>query len=292
MADSAARRSILLGLIGDDIQRSLSPLFYEGEAARHGLAASYRLIDTKGLGLAAPDMARVLDALTLLGFRGANVTHPYKDVFHRLMSDHSDHARRIGAVNMILQSAPGCWTGHNTDWSGFLTSFRLELPNVAAASVAVIGAGGAGGAVAYAMLVHGAQELAILDLDHGRAASLCERLAGQFPDRTVIPLGSTSDLAGRVDGIVNASPVGMAGHPGQPVATEYLDPGIWVADIVLAPTETDLIAAARGCGCPVLNGIGMFVHQAAEAFRLYFGLQPDTARIEQTARRHFCRQAA
>jgi shikimate dehydrogenase len=160
--------------------------------------------------------------------------------------------------------------GHNTDRYGFGASLARALPDAAVTRVLQVGAGGAGAAVASAMVRAGTRHLLLADADPERARALADRLHVE-----AVPLDAVPGLLPEVDGLINATPVGMEGHPGVPVPTAGLRSRTWVADVIYRPLETELIRAARRRGCPVVPGGGMVVYQAAEAFRLFTGHRPD-----------------
>jgi shikimate dehydrogenase len=212
-------------------------------------------------------------------FTGLNVTHPCKQAIIPLLDALSPQARALGAVNTVVFGADGRLVGHNTDWSGFAESFRRELADVPRQRVVLLGAGGAGAAVAYALLTLGVGELSILDTEEARADRLAAGLRERFGEGRAI---AGSDLAAAVDaaeGLVNATPVGMANHAGVPLARELLRPDLWVAEVIYFPPETRLLRAARELGCRTMGGGGMAVFQAAEAFRLFTGREPDRERM-------------
>jgi shikimate dehydrogenase len=272
------RSRLLLGLIGAGIQASRTPAMHEREAAEHGLTCLYQLIDLDGLGPGAEALLDLLAAAERVGFAGLNITHPCKQSVLPLLTDLSDDARALGAVNTVVFRA-GRRTGHNTDWAGFRESFRRGLPAARTARVVQLGAGGAGAAVAYAMLKMGADHLTIVDLDAARAASLCARFGSLFGESRI---AASTDIAASLenaDGLIHATPTGMYGHPGMALPAGLLRRDLWVADIVYFPLETELLSAA-------LDGGGMAVHQAIEAFRLFSGLEPDPEHM----RRHFVAQ--
>jgi shikimate dehydrogenase len=146
-----------------------------------------------------------------------------------------------------------------------------------------VGAGGAGAATAHALLELGTQSLAILDVEPERAKTLAEKLAAHFSDRVILPATHLARAVGAANGVVNATPVGMATHPGSAVPTDLLRSDLWVADIVYFPLETQLLGAARAAGCRTLDGGGMVVFQAARAFEIFTGCKADGERM----RRHF-----
>jgi shikimate dehydrogenase len=213
-----------------------------------------------------------------MGFNGLNITHPCKQAVIPLLDELSDDARAIGAVNTVVLQG-GRRIGHNTDASGFAAAFRRGLPDVRLDQVVQFGAGGAGCAVAHALLGLGVGQLILVDVDAARAAALADSLNGRFgPGRATV----TDDLPAAMaaaDGLINATPLGMAKYPGMAVSPDLLRPAHFVADIVYFPLETALLAAAKARGCRVLNGGGMAVFQAVEAFRHFTGLTPDPQRM-------------
>ncbi len=268
--------SILVGLVGTGIATSRTPALHEREGADQGLAYVYRLIDVEVLGLDADALPDLVAGARRLGFTGLNVTHPFKQAVVPLLDDLAPEARLLGAVNTVVFDA-GRSIGHNTDWSGFADSFARELADVPRQRVVLVGAGGAGTAVGYALLTLGVGELAIADIDAARAKGLAATLSAHFgAGRAVVRDVNAIENA---DGLVNATPVGMIGHPGMPIARERLRRELWVADIVYFPLETGLLRAARALGCRTLSGGGMAVFQAAAAFRLFTGCEADAARM-------------
>jgi shikimate dehydrogenase len=276
------RSPYLVGLIGAGIQASRTPSMHEHEAAAQGLQCEYRLIDLEKLGVGADALPDLLDDAESQGFAGLNITYPCKQSVLVLLHELSDDARAIGAVNTVVFSG-GRRAGHNTDWWGFAESFRRELRDVPRKRVVQLGAGGAGAAVAHAILTLEAAELAIFDSDRARAkhlaAELCKRF-GSGRAKAVADLAASTSLA---DGLIHATPTGMAKFPGLPLSAALLRPALWVAEIVYFPLETQLLRAARALGCRTMNGSGMAVFQAVEAFRLFTGVAPDAERMQ----RHF-----
>jgi shikimate dehydrogenase len=268
--------AFLIGLIGTGIQASLTPAMHMREAEALGRRHVYRLIDLTELRLGVEALPDLLVAAERMGFDGLNITHPCKQLVVPLLDELSDDARAIGAVNTVVLRG-GKRIGHNTDASGFAASFRRGLAGAAIGRVVQFGAGGAGSAVAHAMLGLGAERLALVDTDGAKTEALVGDLRARFGTGRVMA-GSVADVAG-ADGVINATPLGMAKYPGQAVATSALSPGQWVADIVYFPLETALLAGARGVGCRVLPGGGMAVFQAVDAFRLFTGLEPSVERM-------------
>lgn len=273
---TSGRRSWLTGLIGHGVGPSLTPELHEREAERQGLRYVYKVIDLPDGLVDRARLARLLAAAIELGFDGLNVTHPVKQAMVPLVDEVSPEATAIGALNTVLLRG-GRTVGHNTDVSGFLRSFRDTLPDADRGRVVLVGAGGAGTAVAHALCELGTERLLVVDLDEGRAARLAATLRDHPTAVELVPAtadGLALAMAGSA-GLVNASPMGMAAHPGSPVPGELLRPDLWVADIVYRPLATALLGSARAAGCTVLSGAGMAVHQAADAFELITGRVAD-----------------
>ncbi|KUL25582.1 shikimate dehydrogenase [Actinoplanes awajinensis] len=266
----------LVGLIGSGIGSSMSPALHEREADRQGLRYFYQLID---LDSRAGDIGELLSAARRLGFRGLNITHPAKQDVVQHLDVLAPEAAELGAVNTVLFE-PGRTIGHNTDRYGFATGLARALPGVSTERVVLLGAGGAGAAVASALAAAGTRWLIVADVDPDRAGRLARTMA-VHPGTTVepVPLHAVPDRLATADGLVNATPIGMEGHPGTPIDPGHLHPGLWVADVIYRPLLTPLIRAAKERGCRIADGGGMVVHQAAASFQLFTGRRPDEERM-------------
>lgn len=273
---------LLIGLIGSGIGRSLTPAMHEEEARQHGLILYDQLIDLEREQRGADVLAGLLSALRTIGFAGFNVTHPFKQAILPLLDELSDSARAIGAVNTVVLRA-GRWVGHNTDSSGWEWAFRRAWPQADLSQVVLVGAGGAGAAIAYALLRLGALRVLIFDTESARAVALASRLEEICGSGRVSPATDLSQAIASAQGLVHATPTGMAHSPGLPLAAALLKPSLWVSEIVYFPLETELLRAARAAGCATLDGGSMAVGQALGAFRLFTGRNADAARVE----RHF-----
>ncbi len=269
----------LAGLIGEGIQGSRSPAMHEQEARRLGLSLHYQLIDLARSGRTVADLPLLLEAAQIMGFVGLNITHPCKQAVLPLLDELSADAHAIGAVNTVVLR-DGKRIGHNTDWSGFATPFKIKLADAALERVVLLGAGGAGAAVAHATLTLGTQSLSIIDQDPAKAEQLSARLNERFGTGRASAAGDVRSAIAAANGIINATPIGMTGHPGTPFDTSWLDASQWVAEIVYFPLETELLLAAGRRGCRTLDGGGMAVWQAVGAFKLFTGLDPEPARME------------
>ncbi len=272
--------SILIGLIGSGIAASRSPAMHMREGEAQGLRYLYQLIDLDLLGCGAEALPGLLIAAERMGFAGLNITHPCKQAVLPLLDELSDDARAIGAVNTVVLR-DGRRVGHNTDASGFAEGFRRGLPEVAKNRLVQFGAGGAGSAVAHAALGLGVARLAIYDIDSSRAEALADSLNARFgADRATAATDLPATLA-QADGLIHCTPTGMQGHPGLALPIDLLRPDLWVAEIVYFPLETELLRQARALGCRTLDGGGMAVYQAVDAFRLFTGTAPDADRMRR-----------
>jgi shikimate dehydrogenase len=281
MSHSAQKRSVLLGLIGQDIGESRTPEMHMAEGEAQGLRLVYRLLDLNTLRLRPDQLPELLHAARLTGFSGLNVTHPCKQLVIPHLDELSDDARALGAVNTVLFHG-GRSIGHNTDWSGFAEPFRQKMNDVSLRRVVQLGAGGAGSAVAHAILTLGAGELTIFDIDRARAEAVADQLCGHFgAGRAKAGLNLAGEIGG-ADGLVNATPVGMAAHPGLPLDPALLRSDLWVAEVIYFPLETELLRRARALGCRTIDGSGMAVYQAVAAFRLFTGCEPSSTRMRET----------
>jgi shikimate dehydrogenase len=280
MRAESANRTYLAGLVGAGIQHSSSPSMHMDEGQSLGLQISYELLDLDLMAGGAAGLASVLDHAEQRGFTGLNVTYPSKQAVIPLLHELSPEAQALHSVNTVL-FRDGRRIGHNTDWWGFAESFRREMSDVNPRRAVLVGAGGAGAAVGYAMLKSGTQELSVHDMDRSRAVALAERMSALFADRKVTVCDDVAAALATADGLVHATPTGMQKYPGIPVPAESLRPPLWVAEIVYVPLLTELLRTARQHGCRTLDGDGMAVFQGAMAFKLFFGMNPDVARMQR-----------
>jgi shikimate dehydrogenase len=274
-------KGILVGLIGANIQQSLSPALFEDFCASQGHRGHYHLMDTDLLPGRGP--RDLLGAARIAGFAGVNVTFPFKETILPLLDEVSDEARQIGAVNTVTIGHDGATRGYNTDRTGFREGFAEALGRdaVAGKTAILVGAGGAGRAVAFALFDLGVRTLLINDRNEAQASGLVANLATHFgSDRCRLERDPVSALA-TAAGLVNATPVGMTGFPGMPVSPHTIEAHHFVADVIYSPLETQLLKAARERGARVMGGAGMCVHQAVEAYRLFTGLTPDVAHLHR-----------
>ncbi|MGY4532921.1 shikimate dehydrogenase [Pseudomonas sp. TE3786] len=273
-------RSILAGLIGSGIQASRTPALHEHEGDAQSIRYLYRLIDLDALQMSLDDLPGLLSAAQCTGFTGLNITFPCKQAVIPLLDELSPEASGIGAVNTVVFQ-DGKRIGHNTDCLGFAEGFRRGLNDVARQRVVQMGAGGAGAAVAHALLIEGVQQLSIFDVDASRAQALADNLNQHFPGNRAQAGSDLASAMAYADGLVNTTPMGMAKLPGMPVPKELLRAALWVAEIVYFPLETELLREARALGCRTLDGGTMAVFQAVKAFELFSGVAADAQRMQE-----------
>ena len=268
----------LVGLIGAGIQQSLSPAMHEEEARHHGLRLHYQLIDLERTGSTVEELPLLLRAARTMGFAGLNITFPCKQAVIPLLDALSDEARQMGAVNTVV-AQDGRWMGHNTDGAGWSWGFKRALPDASLDAVVLLGAGGAGSAIAHAVMRLGARNLRIVDQEPGRAQHLAASLNAIYDSRA----SAVADIERAMDGaagLIHATPTGMEKMPGMAVPARLLRPPLWVSEVIYFPLETELLRTARAQGCATVDGGTMAVGQAVGAFELFTGLAADAGRME------------
>jgi shikimate dehydrogenase len=273
MAQSSNREKFLTGLIGAPIAQSAAPAMHEQAADALGARCHYQLIEVAGADPA--ELRALLDGVRRLGFAGVNVTFPYKEAVVPLLDEMSARARDIGAVNTVVVR-DGRLVGHNTDTTGFERAIGDLVAKSNRGPVALIGAGGVGKAIAFALANLGVAELSIFDADRAKAEALAMQLRGRLQARIADDV--TSALHGAA-GVVNATPVGMLPDRGMAVPEALLHRDLWVADAVYTPLWTPLLTAARATGAKVMTGRELAIYQAADAFELFTGLKPPVVAI-------------
>ena len=264
----AASKKLLTGLIGAPIKHSASPAMHEQAAEALGLRGHYQLIEIAGAD--ATELRMLLEGVRRLGFAGVNVTFPYKEAIVPLLDELAPAAAAMGAVNTVVVRN-GRLIGHNTDTTGFARAVAPLLAPTANA-VAVIGTGGVGKAIAFALASRKVNDIRLFDSEPERA----EKLASLLRASGVRVAASLDDALKDATGLVNATPVGMLPNRGTPVPPALLTRDLWVADAVYSPLITPLLAAAQDKGARIMTGRELAIYQAADAFELFTGLVPST----------------
>jgi shikimate dehydrogenase len=278
---------LLVGLIGAGIQRSLTPAMHEEEARCQGQALHYQLIDLDAAGVGVEALPTLIEAARVMGFAGLNITYPCKQAVIPLLDELSDEARAMGAVNTVVLRG-GRAIGHNTDGSGWAWGFKRALPQADLRRVVLLGAGGAGSAIAHAVLRLGAAQLVIVDREAERAQAAAAQLNAVYGPGRVAASGDAAMALHGATGLIHATPTGMDKLPGLPLPAELLRPQLWVAEIVYFPLDTELLRAARARGCATVDGGTMAVGQAIGAFEHFTGRPADAVRVESHFRRLLC----
>jgi quinate/shikimate dehydrogenase (NAD+) len=273
----AGASMIRLGLIGDNIRDSRSPDLHRLAGKLCGLDVEYTLLVPRELGLSFDE---IFDRCHAAGFKGVNITYPYKEqVIGRLASRNADVAR-VGSSNTVV-FAPGGPVGHNTDYLGFMAAYRTHFDGRPARRVAIVGAGGVGRAIAFALAALGSSELCVIDTDGERAAKLGTALSELSPAPAVRVESEIAAALRGADGVVNCTPIGMSGSPGSAIPTQLLGGQSWAFDAVYTPIETEFLRAARATGMDTLSGYELFFQQGIKAFELFTGQVPPLDALRQ-----------
>lgn len=259
---------IRLGLIGDNIAKSQSPRLHRLAGRQNNTAVTYdRLVPAE----TGKDFDALFAEVAQGGFRGVNITYPYKERAARKVIIDDPLVRAIGAVNTVIFDDGGPH-GFNTDYSGFIAAYRQIRAKAAPGIALMIGAGGVGKAVAYGLLAMGVEELRIAERDLAKADALAAALRAAKPGLTVVTGGDAVALAQGADGLINCTPVGMAGLEGTPLPRATMAGATWVFDAVYTPVETQFLQDAQAEGLQIISGYELFIGQGVDAWRLFTGL--------------------
>jgi shikimate dehydrogenase len=278
-----ASQKFQLGLIGSGIAHSLAPVMQELEGQAQGLHVHYQLIDTANV--ADPNaLPKLIEAARIMGFAGLNITYPFKQAVLALLDDVDPAARAMNAVNCVTLRN-GRSKGYNTDSAGWAWGFARSLPGADLSRVLLLGCGGAGCAVAFALVQLGAKQLTLMDEDEAKAQALKRALDAHFgPGHARVLLKTGDNLAqvlNEATGFVHATPTGMLKLPGIAIEPQWLRSSHWVADVVYVPLETELLAAARAIGCAVHHGGHMNIGQGILNFKLFTGREANAQRMTE-----------
>jgi shikimate dehydrogenase len=265
---------IRLGLIGDNIGPSRAPKLHREAGRLAGLDVSYDLLIPADLG---KNFDEIFEECRAGGMRGLNITYPYKQVAVARAEIDDPLVRRLGAINTVVFEN-GRTRGYNTDHSGFIAAYRATFGEADPGHTVIVGAGGAGSAVAFALAALGAPKLTIVDNDISKAKVLAGAL-GDF--RVKVAVRSVIDDADirTVEGIVNCTPIGMVGYPGSPIDLSFLGPQRWAFEAIYTPRQTEFSRAALAAGLEVMGGYELFIHQGLDAFRLFTGQSVNEAAL-------------
>jgi shikimate dehydrogenase len=261
--------TIRLGLIGDNIAASRSPALHRLAGRLCGLDVRYDLLVPRELKL---DFDAVFDRARDDGYRGLNITYPYKErVLARIRID-DPIARSIAACNTVVFEN-GDAIGTNTDYVGFLGAYRAGFGLSAPGRVAMAGCGGVGKAIAFVLAALGANALHLFDPESSKADGLSRALAIAYPALEVQVARTMARACDGADGLVNCTPMGMVGHDGNAFAGIAMGSATWAFDAVYTPMDTPFLLAARAAGLSILSGYELLLHQGVACFRIFTGCE-------------------
>lgn len=271
MTDDKTARTVRLGLIGDNIARSKAPDLHRLAGGIAGRTVTYDRLVPRELGLG---FDAVFDRCVAEGYRGINVTYPYKERAAKRVTTPDPLVRAMGAVNTVVFAADGP-KGYNTDFSGFVAGFREAFGEAARPGTAcLIGAGGVGKAVAFGLIELGVEEIRLVERDLAKAEGLAAALRAARPDLDV-PVGDDAEAAARgADGLINGTPIGMVGYEGTPLPREAMRGAAWAFDAVYTPVDTPFMRDAGAEGLRLMSGYELFFHQGVHAFEIFCGERP------------------
>ena len=270
---TVATETVKLGLIGDNIARSQSPRLHELAGELTGIPVSYGRLIPRDLG---QDFEAVFADARAAGYRGLNITYPYKERVVKLVDIPDGRVAALGAVNTVLFTERGP-QGFNTDWSGFTAGYRRALGGRDPGPVCMIGAGGVGKAVAYALLALGLTELRLVERDLGKAEALAASLRAAAPGLAVTVTGDAATAARGAAGLINCTPVGMVGYDGTPLPRALMAGAEWAFDAVYTPVDTQFLRDAAAEGLAVMSGWELYFYQGLHAYEIFHGRPVDEA---------------
>ncbi len=263
----------LVAVIGSPISHSKSPMLHGYWLRKYGIDGYYIPLDVR-----TADLKNVLAIMPKMGFVGTNVTIPHKENVLKIADKISDRAAIIGAANTLSFGSKGQIYADNTDGYGFIENIRQHQPEWCATGgpAIVLGAGGASRAVVSSLLENSAPEIWIANRTRARA----EKIASDFGARVkTIDWFSVNNFLPNAETLINATSLGMFGKPELTIDLKPLSSKTLVVDLVYNPLKTHLLTQAAKKGCPIVDGIGMLIHQAVPGFSRWFNVQPtiDTA---------------
>lgn len=262
---------IQLGLIGDNIAQSKSPLMHRLIGLQNGVTIAYDRLIPKDLG---QDFDAVFAGCAKGGFRGLNITYPYKEVVIHKVVVEDPHVRGIGAVNTVVFGPDGP-AGFNTDYTGFVAAYRASMGQGAPGVTCMIGTGGVGRAVAFGLVALGGLRLHLVDRDIAKAQGLAADLATWAPEVEVSFSADAVSAAKGAQGLINCTPVGMVGYGGTPLPRAAMVGAEWAFDAVYTPSNTQFLQEAAAEGFKIISGYELFFHQGVHASKIFAGLPVD-----------------
>jgi shikimate dehydrogenase len=267
--------AIRLGLIGDNIAASRSPALHRLAGQMCGLDVGYDLLVPRALGL---DFEATFDRARADGYRGLNITFPYKERVLPRVTINEPIVRAIAACNTVSFEPAGA-IGTNTDYLGFLGAYRANFSDSAPGRVAMAGCGGVGKAIGFALADLSAKTLSLFDADRTKADELARALSGVHRALDVQVAGSIEQACENADGFVNCTPLGMVGYGGSAFPNVVLDKGTWAFDAVYTPIDTPFLVGARAAGLSTMSGYELLLYQGIACFHVFTGHTIDAAAL-------------
>jgi shikimate dehydrogenase len=262
---------VALGLIGDNIARSQAPRLHELAGRLTGLSVRYDRLIPRDLG---KEFEAVSADARAAGYRGLNITYPYKERVVPLVAIPDPRVAALGAVNTVVFEPDGP-KGHNTDWSGFMAGYAHTLGDRSPGPVCMVGAGGVGKAVAFGLLALGLTDLRLVERDLPKAEALAQALRAASPALEVAVTGDVAVGCLGAAGLVNCTPVGMVGYDGTPVPSDLMASAEWAFDAVYTPVDTQFLIDAEAAGLAVMSGYELYFYQGLHAYAIFHGRQID-----------------
>ncbi|MDZ4136997.1 MAG: shikimate dehydrogenase [Paracoccaceae bacterium] len=267
--------TIRLGLIGDNIAQSQAPRLHRLAGAQNAQSVTYDRLVPRDMDL---EFDALFDHVAASGYRGINVTYPYKERAAARVEIADPLVRAIGAVNTVVFGA-GAPQGFNTDYSGFIAAYRLVRGDAEPGTTCMIGAGGVGRAVAFGLIALGVPEIRLVDRDLPKAEILAQALRAAKPGLVVRVSEDAVALASGSVGLINCTPVGMVGYDGTPLPSPAMQGAKWVFDAVYTPVNTRFLQDAAAHGLDVISGYELFIGQGVDAWAIFTGLPLDPAKL-------------
>jgi shikimate dehydrogenase len=258
-------RRVKLGLIGDNIARSKSPRLHRIAGQLTGLEVTYDRLIPKDMGMSFDE---VFERVRTDGFRGINVTYPYKEIVTSKVDIADPLVRAIGAVNTVVFDTQGP-KGFNTDYTGFMSAYRRVRGSTEPGVVCLIGTGGVGKAVAFGLIGLQARAIRCTDLDPAKADALAIALRALGSDTRIETASDAASAANGADGIINCTPLGMVGIGGTPLPTAWMKGAEWAFDAVYTPVDTPFLQDAGRAGLTVISGYELFFGQGVDAWSIF-----------------------
>lgn len=258
--------ALQLGLIGENIAASRAPQLHRCCGRLVGLDIRYELLVPHELGLS---FDTVFDHIAEKGWHGVNITLPYKEKAAARVKPGDPAIARIAAINTVRLGSQGA-EGFNTDYTGFMAAYRAAFGSMAPGRVMLIGAGGLGKAVAFALVELKAAHIIVVDNNGATARALARTITQSSNRRTSARSGDIGAIS-QVNGVVNCTPLGMHGYPGSPVPHGLFPKDVWAFDAIYTPLETPFRAQAEASGALFLSGYELFLHQGVQAFEIFTG---------------------